>query len=558
MTLFHAPSVQSPKAYDLKNLQAPQLAQRIFPRTAQEIAASVTPASYAYFGQPWLWVRREGCVLDGTTDDSTAFNKCLSVASTTNMALLIDAPCYLNSNITIPPNVQLVFVGNGKLKPGSAKTITLCQTPQAGLWQIFDYSAGGLIAFGGLGRTLEVWGEWWGANGDGVTNVANDVPINAALVSIWNGGNSFGGTVRLGAGLFFISAVILLQNYTSIRGLNDWTKIKAKSTGWAASSVMIDAINGTSPMFDSRLEYLTIDANNVANIQLVVRTYAWQQRCGLYFCELLNFTQTGFFYAHGYGGAAVMELVSTDFFPNDVTGAVGAYFTGDGTVGWTKVNVRNCTFASGGVNATIGLWIDARFVCAIEGLDVEELQYGIVLGNGAVLTGAGLSGGGQLPAIAGNSIVRCLGTWTGPTTGNVNVIGVQIGGWRNMLTDQNRAYACSALNPYDGQLVWPPNLSRPQGGCQVTGGAAPVLVDSYGVVAGGSIAHTATGEQTLTLVTSMDTSADIVCKVSSNDPAAPQIATNVTSATTIQIFTKSATGVATDAASFVIDVYHVT
>lgn len=46
MTLFHSPSVQSPKAYDLQNLQAAQLGARIFPRTARETSSGVTPTDF--------------------------------------------------------------------------------------------------------------------------------------------------------------------------------------------------------------------------------------------------------------------------------------------------------------------------------------------------------------------------------------------------------------------------------------------------------------------------------------------------------------------------------
>lgn len=536
-------------------------------QTPAELAAGVIPTNQAYFAQPWLWVRREGCVLDGSTDDSTSFGRCLSVASTTNMALVIDAPCYLNSNITVPQNVQLVFAGNGKLKPGSGKTITLGQTPQAGLWQIFDVSSGGTILMpaGNAIRTMEVWGEWWGANGDGSTNIANEVPINAAIGSV---GYNAGGIIRLGAGLFYISGVINLSNYCTLKGLNDFTKIKAQS-GWSGGSIMIAANNGTSPIFDSRLEYLTIDGNSKNAITTVVQSTGWQQRCGIFNCEIQNFQGVGFQYLHGYGGAAVLKLENSDFFPNDVNGGIGAQITNDGTVGWLKLNIDNCTFASTGTgaNSTYGLQLctgeGGRIVCDVQGVDFEVLQYGVVLDQNAVLCGSGFSGGGQTPAIAGNALIRALATWTAGSgqTGSINITGVKLGGWTNMIVDSNRTYACAALEPYDGVLAWPPNLWRPVGTCYVTGGATPALSNStsFGVcskAAGASIAHTAAGEQTLTLSTTMDTSADIICKATSNDFGAPQISVNVTSATTIQIYTKSPTGVATDSASFILDIFH--
>lgn len=533
-----------------------------YPRTAAETAAGVTPVDTSSFPNPWLWVRREGCLLDGVTDDTAAFNRCISVAAGVNIAFVIDGPCFLNSTIQIPQNVQLVFVGSGLLKAGNSHQITLGQTPQAGLWKIFDVSASNSAVLMPVSRSTEVWAEWWGAIGDGFV-FGNDVPINAALKSISNGGGGTGGTVRLGAGTFLTSDVINVFDYTSIRGLNDWTKIKANPGSWSGSAVMITAENGTSPMFDSRLEYMILDASNIDAIQVVVRSDAWQQRCGIYFCELDNFNHYGFFHAHGYGGAAVLEMVSTDFNPNDIDGAVGAYFTSDASVGWTKLNIRNCAFAStgSGANGCAGLWVDGRFVCTVEGVDFEQLEYGIMLGNGAVLTGAGLSGGGQTPANLNNAIIRCLGTWTGPSAGNVNVIGCQIGGWRRMLSDQNRPYACGALNPYDGQVRWPPNLAYPVGCCIVTGGGTPVLGDttSQGVCSkldGATIVHSATGVQTLTFSTTMDTSGAIFAMATSLDAGVTQIAVKPTGATTVQIVTKSPAGAAADASAFMLQIFH--
>lgn len=537
-----------------------------FGTTAQETAGGITPVNTSFFGIPWLWVRREGCVLDGATDDTVAFNKCLTVAAASgapNTALLIDGPMFLNtSNITIPGNVSLIFAGAGKLKPGAGKTITLGQTPQAPLQQIFDLSSGGLVEMPTNLRSTEVWAEWWGAVGDnGATVTNNEVPINAAIASIALAAGSTG-IVRLGIGNFIISAVISLGNYITLRGTNDFTKIRAKASGWAPASTMITASTGGS-MFDSRIEYMTLDANNVANIQVVISSSGWQQRCGLFNCELLNFTQYGLFYTHGFGGAAVMKLENVDFFPNDVNGAVGAYFTVDSTIGCMKLNVDNCAFASGGVNATFGLWVDGRIICTVLGVDVEELQYGIVLGPGAVLCGAGLGAGGQLPAVVPNAVIRCLNTWTaGPGNhGSINISGAQIGGWTNMIVDSNRSYACASLEPYDGNLQWPPNLTKPQGVCLITGAGVPALANasSFGVcskVAGASIVNNAVGQQTLTLASTMDASASVVAVGLSNDVAVTQVVCNVTSATTIQIFTKNAAGAATNCASILLYVYH--
>lgn len=60
------------------------IAQRLWPRTADEIAAGVTPTSYIYPGagdEPLVNVKRYGAVGDGTTDDTGAFAAGLKVSN---------------------------------------------------------------------------------------------------------------------------------------------------------------------------------------------------------------------------------------------------------------------------------------------------------------------------------------------------------------------------------------------------------------------------------------------------------------------------------------------
>ncbi len=146
-----------------------ELGAIFYPRTAAEIAAGVTPTNYAYEPRPWIDVKRQGCVLDGSTDDYAAFNRCLSVASTANTGLIIDGPMLIGTNITVPKNVALWFVGNGKIKPAASRTVTLNCRILAGHQQIFDISnSSALIA----GQPVVDFASvcWFGAVGDDSTD----------------------------------------------------------------------------------------------------------------------------------------------------------------------------------------------------------------------------------------------------------------------------------------------------------------------------------------------------------------------------------------------------
>lgn len=140
----------------------------LYPPSPAENAALVTPVDTSAFARPWLWVRREGCLLNGT-DDYTAFQKCLTVAAATNTGLIIDGPMTLGTNTTIPKNVALWFVGAGCIKPAANRTVTVNCRITAGHQQIFDISASN-SAIAGRPVVDKVSVCWFGAVGDDSTN----------------------------------------------------------------------------------------------------------------------------------------------------------------------------------------------------------------------------------------------------------------------------------------------------------------------------------------------------------------------------------------------------
>lgn len=128
-------------------------------RTAAEIAAGVTPADYSYMPRPWLDVKREGCVLDGTTDDYGALSVCVSVAGSTNTTFVIDGPLRIATNITIPANVVLLFVGAGQLVPDVSRTVTVNGVIQAHPnYQIFAGSGSVVLS---KVTNAEIWANWF-------------------------------------------------------------------------------------------------------------------------------------------------------------------------------------------------------------------------------------------------------------------------------------------------------------------------------------------------------------------------------------------------------------
>ncbi|MDF7169919.1 hypothetical protein NLR88_25570, partial [Escherichia coli] len=143
------------------------------------------------------------------------------------------------------------------------------------------------------------------------------------------------GTVSIGRGWFLISAGISIPNYTSLRGVSaGYTVIQANTGTWSGNQ-MFTATNGTSPMFDSRIENLRISANKIAAITYAVYSNAWQEKSGLRNVLLKDFMNYGVYYEIGYGGAAVLPFIDCEIFPdNTSSNSTGVFVTNTSSQGW--------------------------------------------------------------------------------------------------------------------------------------------------------------------------------------------------------------------------------
>lgn len=135
-------------------------------RTPAEIAASVTPTSYAY--SPGVADRYETNTTPGSTDMRAALATANSVWAQGGSAIQLLSETYaVASNITISAPVS--FAPNAIIKPAAGVTVTLNGPVSAGLWKIFDLSNSGSAIAGSFGGS-EFFPEWWGAKGDGTTD----------------------------------------------------------------------------------------------------------------------------------------------------------------------------------------------------------------------------------------------------------------------------------------------------------------------------------------------------------------------------------------------------
>jgi hypothetical protein len=84
----------------------------LFPRTATEIAASVTPSSYAYADANWVTAKRYGVVADGTTDDTAALTAAITALGGRGVVSLPKGSIKVTSQILLPAGVKLIGKGN--------------------------------------------------------------------------------------------------------------------------------------------------------------------------------------------------------------------------------------------------------------------------------------------------------------------------------------------------------------------------------------------------------------------------------------------------------------
>lgn len=86
-----------------------------------------------------------GAKCDGSTDDHAALSAANTAANTTGSTLLVQGgTCLITSDLTLTASVKVIK--GGVLKPSSTKTLTCNCVLDAGNFQIFDISAGGVIA----------------------------------------------------------------------------------------------------------------------------------------------------------------------------------------------------------------------------------------------------------------------------------------------------------------------------------------------------------------------------------------------------------------------------
>jgi hypothetical protein len=216
----------------------------------------------------------------------------------------------------------------------------------------------------------------FGAVGDGTTDNVNFIQnaVNAAAVT--------GGVVYFPPGTYMISGTINMLNWVALKGEGRASEIRALP-GFAQQN-MFYAANGTGSMFYSRLDDLSLNANDVAGILNVVLALAWQESSGANRLVVQKFRNSGITLANGYGGASWTRLSEIELFGSQYGSAYGIHCAPMGSVGAFMLNASCISIAGYSATApmTNAIFIDGDSLVA----DTVHVEY---CANGIQLAGIG-------------------------------------------------------------------------------------------------------------------------------------------------------------------------
>ncbi len=407
----------------------------------------------------------------------------------------------VSGQLQIPPGIytftvdttitaQLVMAPGAILKPASGVKVNLEEVPIAGLHQIFDRSAGGAVQFVNKG-TPEVFVEWWGARGGtgGLTN--NDVPIQHAIDAVQSvigtdfiskapDANNSGGVVKFGrAAQYLCSGRIHTRSGVVLKGLGQFTVLKANPETWGTDTELWLSQNGTKSQFGCRAEMMKFDSSYIDGVRTIYAP-AWQQNCGLRDCFVTGFKDIGLRVDSGYGGSVGWEITNTQFYYNveQVTNKVKCIdvdIEGSYSVGWMSVTLNNVQFESGattldGVTNQTGISAKGRVKLSVNAVYMEGVAYGIALDTDACLFGQVISAGGNSSV---REVIQCQNTWAG----KIDVSGATKAGAQYLLT----SYALGAtqlyrdVEPIFGRIIYPNSPSEVLALCRSTGANLAIL-----------------------------------------------------------------------------------
>lgn len=215
--------------------------------------ASVTFSLGAYYpNQSYLGVYCSSPVF-------VSFAACDTFAASIGGVDIIDANLGVATNYAVAAK-GVVFSG-GILKPASAVTLTINVSVQAGVYQIFDLSAGGGAAVRGS-MLAPVYVEWWGAHSDGTSTTATRQAFQYAVDYTAASNNPSGIIYALGSNYTFdTTGVTKAQSFDCPNIIGGGVNQTTVNFNPSAEAAAFDFIGGAGTLCRGGVYKLRINGN---------------------------------------------------------------------------------------------------------------------------------------------------------------------------------------------------------------------------------------------------------------------------------------------------------
>lgn len=200
--------------------------------------SQIRPTNLLVSGTPYVDIRAMSPTVD-ISDGTVSAVAALAAAAAIGSPVLIPPGTYLIDS-SHSCTASLIMSG-GKFSVTSGATLTLTGAVEARPVQLFD--GAGAVSFSGNTSIPEVYPQWWGALGDGVTN--DTAALQAAITA--------GGKVFLPAGTY-LTDTLTLHSKLTIVGTGVGSIIKQNTTT-AASMGTLYANSGSASAFIENLHF---------------------------------------------------------------------------------------------------------------------------------------------------------------------------------------------------------------------------------------------------------------------------------------------------------------
>lgn len=179
-------------------------------------------------------------------------------------------------------------------------------------------------------------------------------------------------------GAFRVDSTLTLPNRVSLFGQGALSSIIFAGSNFVGSK-LIDCVDGTNPIFDSQIWGFKLHGSNLAGIDNVVHSQAWQERCGLYHCDVSGYQgDYGWRISDVSGGAAGVSAFNTGF--SGFSNTTAAIYVDSTVPNAFQLNLDAISINTSGV-ATNGLLL-AKGRSTITNFHVESATHGMYLEDG--------------------------------------------------------------------------------------------------------------------------------------------------------------------------------